>query len=114
MKSKSLLYEEEQEEIIGKLISVLELDEENSIILYELDKDYDKQRNIMNLIPEIKQYFTTKNISGINKKKCKRPYMSIIRCLVGKTYNICSSDLRMRVDKKVVRTKKYTFCRIIS
>ena len=111
MKSKSLLYEEEQEEIIEKLISALDLDEENSIILYEFDKDYDKQRNIMSLIPKIRKYFTTKNISGINGKKCKRPYMSIIRSLVGKIYNICSSDLRMKVDKKVIRTKKYIFSR---
>lgn len=112
MKSKCLLYEEEQEEIIKKLISTLNLDEDNSIILYELDKDYDKQRNIISLIPDIRKYFKIKNISGITNKRCKRPYVSIIKNLVKNRYNICSSDIRIKLDKKVVRTKKYKFCRI--
>ena len=39
MKLKSILYKKEQDEIICKIINILELDNENSIILYNLGSD---------------------------------------------------------------------------
>ena len=40
MRLKSELYKEEQEEICNKIIKILNLDKkDNSITLYELDKD---------------------------------------------------------------------------
>ena len=46
MRLKSKLYKKEQDDIIDKIISILELDNENSIILYNLDKDIKKQTKI--------------------------------------------------------------------
>jgi hypothetical protein len=46
MKLKSILYKKEQDEIINKIIDILVLDNNNSIILYELDNDKIKQDNI--------------------------------------------------------------------
>ena len=39
MKLKSILYKKEQDKLIDKIINILELDNENSIILYNLDND---------------------------------------------------------------------------
>ena len=39
MKLKSILYKKEQAELVDKLINILELDNKNSIILYNLDND---------------------------------------------------------------------------
>ena len=39
MKLKSILYKKEQDELVNKIIDILELDEENSIILYNFDND---------------------------------------------------------------------------
>ena len=39
MKLKSILYKKEQDDLIDKIINILKLDNENSIILYNLDND---------------------------------------------------------------------------
>ena len=46
MKLKSLLYKQEQDELVNKIINILELDNDNSIILYNLDNDKNKQDKI--------------------------------------------------------------------
>ena len=50
MKLKSILYKKEQDELVDKIINILELDNENSIILYNLDNDKTKQDKILELI----------------------------------------------------------------
>jgi hypothetical protein len=47
MKLKSILYKKEQDELVDKIINILELDNENSIILYNLDNDKTKQYKIL-------------------------------------------------------------------
>ena len=44
MKLKSTLYRKEQDELVDKIITILELDNMNSIILYNLDNDKNKTR----------------------------------------------------------------------
>ena len=51
MKLISKLNKKEQEEITDKIINILELDNENSLILYNLDNDKIKQDKILELIP---------------------------------------------------------------
>jgi hypothetical protein len=51
MKLKSILYKKEQNELVDKIINIL--DNENSIILFNLDNDKTKQDKILELIPEI-------------------------------------------------------------
>lgn len=46
MKLKSILYKKEQDELVDKIINILELNNENSIILYNLDNDKLKQDKI--------------------------------------------------------------------
>ncbi len=43
MRLKSELYKKEQEEICDKIIEILDLSETNTITLYELDNDKEKQ-----------------------------------------------------------------------
>ena len=47
MKLKSILYKKEQDELVDKIINILELDNEHSIILYNLDNDIIKQDKIL-------------------------------------------------------------------
>ena len=51
MRLKSELYKDEQEELINKLINIVDLDNNNSIVLYELDNDDTKKQEILDLIP---------------------------------------------------------------
>lgn len=83
MKLKSELYEKEQEELSSKIISILELDSENSTTLYELDNNEEKQKQIMELIPDIRKYFNYACIMGAREpEKTHRPYLSIIKHLL--------------------------------
>ena len=111
MKLKSLLYKQEQEEIINKIINILALDNDNSIILYNLDNDQDKQNKILELIPEIRKYYSFSTIIGASEPdKAKRPYLSIIKQITKSKYKINSYDYRIKQDdREDIRTKKYIF-----
>jgi hypothetical protein len=111
MKLKSLLYKQEQENIINKIINTLELDNDNSIILYNLDNDHNKQNKILELIPEIRKYYSFSTIIGASEPdKAKRPYLSIIKQITKSKYKINSYDYRIKQDgKEDIRTKKYIF-----
>ena len=111
MKLKSILYKNEQNEIIDKIINILNLDNMNSIILYELDNDKNKQDKILELIPEIRKYYSFSTIIGASEPmKAKRPYLSIIRQLTKSKYKLNSYDYRIKQDgKEDIRTKKYIF-----
>jgi hypothetical protein len=111
MKLKSLLYKQEQEEIINKIINILELDNDNSIILYNLDNDHNKQNKILELIPEIRKYYSFSTIIGASEPdKAKRPYLSIIKQITKSKYKINSYDYRIKQENKEdIRTKKYIF-----
>ena len=111
MKLKSLLYKQEQDELVNKIIDILELDNENSIILYNLDNDQGKQNKILELIPEIRKYYSFSTIIGASEPtKAKRPYLSIIKQITKSKYKLNSYDYRIKQeDKEDIRTKKYIF-----
>ncbi len=111
MKLKSILYKKEQEDLINKIIDILDLDENNSIILYNLDNDIKKQDKILKLIHEIRKYYSFSTIIGASEPtKAKRPYLSIIRQLTKHKYKLYSYDYRIKQDgKDDIRTKKYVF-----
>ena len=113
MRLKSELYPKEQEEIANKIIDILDLDDKNSIILYDLDNDETKKKQLMELIPSVRKFFAFNNIkSASDPEKMKRPYLSLIRCVTKKWYDMLSCDFRIIVDDKQVRTKKYIFYKI--
>jgi len=114
MKLKSELYKKEQDEIINKIITALELDKDNSIILYVLDNDKPKQEKILQLIPDIRKYFSFTTIIGASDpEKAKRPYLSIIRQLTKNKYNMLSCDYTIKEEgKEHIKTKKYIFIKI--
>jgi hypothetical protein len=109
---KYIKYKKEQEQIFKNLFNILNTDE---IILYDIDTNKEKQQQIYNLIDNIKRYYPSSGISGINKKKCKRPYLSIIKYLMKlNNYNIITTDFSIYVSKEYsIRTKKYKFIKEI-
>ena len=110
MKLKSELYKEEQSEILNKLVHILDLDDNSSVILYELDNDETKQQKILELLPDIRKFFSLSNVRGIkNPETLERPWLSIIRQMSKLKYKMISNDYRVTKDGKKIRTKKYTF-----
>ena len=114
MRLKSELYKNEQIQIMNQIIDILQLDNDNGFILYELDNDIDKQTRIMGLIPAIRKYFTFRNIIGAkNPEQAKRPYLSIIKHIVKLEYKILSCDYRLKINNEEIRTKKYILIKTI-
>ena len=67
MRLKYELYKKEQEEICDKIIEILDLPETNSITLYELDNDKEKQEKIIKLIPNMMvKHFLYQDIKMVN------------------------------------------------
>ena len=110
MNLKSILYRQEQEEIIEKIIDILQLDDNSSITLYDLDTDKDKQDKIMNMIPDIRKFFSFSTIIGASEPhRAKRPYLSIIKQICKKNYDISVQDCRLKANGKDIRSKRYVF-----
>ena len=114
MRLKSELYKKEQEEIVDKIITILDLENKTEYTLYELDKNEEIQKKIMELIPEIRKYYAFNNMKSVGEpNKRKRPWLSIIKNLLKTKYNIVSSDYRILDNGKEIRTHKYKIDLII-
>ena len=108
-----VLYLFRQYEIIKKITEILSLNETNTITLYELDNDIEKQNKLLYLIPIIRKYFSFNNIKAIGEPyRIKSPQLSIIKQLTKEKYKITSEDYRLKLDDKIIRTKLYTFYKI--
>jgi hypothetical protein len=55
----------EQEEVIDKIITILDLEHKNIYTLYELDKNEEIQNKIMELIPEIRKWFSFNGLKAV-------------------------------------------------
>lgn len=110
MRLKTELYPEQQRQIKDELINILNLNEDNSLILHELDVNKELQEQIMNFLPKIHTYFSMSTITAIScPEKIKRPYLSIIRHLLKDEYQILSTEYKIKTEPKPIRTKKYYF-----
>lgn len=110
MRIKSELYKKEQEEIVDKIISILDLENRTEYTLYELDKNEEIQKKIMELIPEIRKYYSFNNLKAVGEpNKRKRPWLSIIKNLLKTKYNIVSKDFQFTENKNHIRTHIYKF-----
>jgi hypothetical protein len=110
MRLKSELYKKEQEKICDKIIEILELSENNTITLYELDNDKEKQEKIIELIPYIRKYFSFNNMKAVGEpRRIKRPWLSIIKQIIKLKYTISKKDYRIKVDDKIIRSINYSF-----
>lgn len=110
MRLKSELYKKEQEEIVDKIVKILDLENKTEYTLYELDKNEEIQKKIMELIPEIRKYYAFNNLKAVGEpNKRKRPWLSIIKNLLKSKYTIESIDFRMMDNDVEIRTHKYNF-----
>jgi hypothetical protein len=76
-------YQCEREDICNKIITILDLKEDQTILLCDLDDDIEKQNKILELKEEIKKYFACSTISSFKPNfECKRPYLNIIRSIL--------------------------------
>ena len=114
MRLKTVLYKEEQAEIVTKLISLMNLDVNQIFLLYDLDKDVELQNNILGLVPDIRKYYNCNNIKAVtDPSRIKRAWLSIIKTLLKQVYSIVAEDHHFTKDEKYIHTQKYTFNKIV-
>jgi hypothetical protein len=114
MRLKSELYKKEQEEIVDKIIGILDLENKKTYTLYELDNNKEIQKQIMELIPEIRKWFSFNGMKAVgDPDKIKRPWLSIIKHLIKTKYNMVSKDFQFTLDGKYIRTHIYSFVLIV-
>ena len=110
MRLKSELYKKEQEDIVDKIVKILDLENKTEYTLYELDKNEEIQKQIMELIPEIRKYYSFNGIKAVGElNKIKRPWLSIIKHLIKQKYNMVSLDYHFTEEGNHIRTQKYCF-----
>ena len=110
MRLKNELYDDEQSKIKKELIDILELNNKNGFILYQIDHDEELKSKIMGLLPKIRTFYSMSKITAISTpERIKRPYISIIRHVLKKDYDILSAEHTLRIDEKIIRTKRYVF-----
>ena len=106
---KQLKYKKEQEELLNKLLEILNYNNDYTFYLYDLDNKIELQESIIGLSNNIIKYYPSSICTGVNGKKCKRPYLSIIKYIL-KFHNkkFYTMDYKLDIEnKKNIRTKKY-------
>jgi hypothetical protein len=106
-------YQTEREDICSKLINILELGEDNTFLLCDLDNDIEKQNKILAMKEEIQNCFACSTISSFKPNfECKRPYLNIIRSILRKqNYNFIGNDFTIKIDNVPKKTIKYIIFR---
>jgi hypothetical protein len=113
MRLKSELYKKEQDDIIDKIISILDLENKNTYTLYELDKNQEIQKHIMELIPEIRKWFAFNNMKAVGEpNRIKRPWLSIIKNLLKSKYIIENNEQQFKVNEKWIKSPIYIFTKV--
>ena len=111
MRTKKEVYKKDQENIIDKIIDIIGIEDEKQITLYSLDHDLKMQKQIMDLIPEIRKYFSFNSLKAVGEpERIKRPWLSIIKQLTKSRYKLTNNGHRIYKDNgEIIRTMIYTF-----
>jgi len=105
---KAEKYKNECSEITNKIIEILNLDSDQSFILYDFDRDIEKQEKIKELSIDIKKYFAASYWNGINEKTTTRPYLTIVRNLLKiQGYLFINKNIIYNTDNCKVKTTRY-------
>ena len=106
-------YKEEREEICKRLLDILNLDDNKSFLLCDLDEDIERQTAILNMKEEIKKCFACSEISSFKPSfECKRPYLNIVRGILrkqGYTFNCDTTFNKIEKGNYKTSTKYKVF-----
>lgn len=97
MPKKVEQYINERKEVFDRLLVILGINEENTFYLHDIDNNINKQKEIMNLVPDVKKYFICSTWTCFAKNDVKRFYLSLIKYLMkDMNYNMISSRASLK------------------
>lgn len=109
-------YHNEREHICKKIIEIIQLNEQNSFYLCDIDDNIEKQTQIMSMKEEIQKCFACSTISSFKPNfECKRPYLNIVRSILRmQGYIFEGKDIELKLENHLFkRTMIYTIFRNI-
>jgi len=106
---KQLKYKNEQEELLNKLLEILNYNNDYTFYLYDLDNKKDLKESIIGLSDDIIKYYSSSICTAVNGKKCKRPYLSIIKYIL-KYHNKEFYTMDYRLDIEDKNKLRYSCC----
>ena len=107
---KSSKYYEERQDIIKKLNNILGITSiNNSFYIYELDNNIEKQKQILDLKRDIKEYFPCSKWAVYNNSsKLKKEYISLIRSVYKyMNYEITYKSITIKNNENKIPTIIY-------
>ena len=83
------------------------------IIIQIINTKTEKQKTILDMKEDIQMCFACSEISSFKPNfKCKRPYLNVVRGILRKQgYSFISTDIDIKINDVVKRTKKYIILR---
>ena len=107
-------YPKEREDICNRLLTILDLKEDNTFLLCDLDEDILKQEKILAMKEEIPKYFAVSSIATFKpcNESTKRDYLNIIRGILRQQgYSFVSSEKSIKDENGVFKKirKYYVF-----
>ena len=102
-------YEKEREDILQKVLTIIDLDDDKCFYLIDMDEAYDKQTELESLQEDLKKYYTITEIQSlVNPMAVKRLYLSIIRNVLKRhNYVVISNVCTVYRRDLPVRTTRY-------
>ena len=107
-------YANEREQVCEELIGLLNLDENNSFLLSDLEGDIAKQDEILNMREKIRPYFTVGQLAPFRENaECKRPCIVLLRGILRmQGYKFTGKSIILEASKgKVTCTTRYSIHR---
>ena len=107
---KSEKFKMERIAVYNKLMTILNYSQNEYFILNDIDNNIDLQNKILDLIVDIRKFYSASGCKGCSENRvCKRPYMSIIRYLLKQNNKtLYSTEIAIPIcEKKYKKTKKY-------
>lgn len=101
---------EVSQEIINQLFDIIGV-VNRTFVLHDLDTDFDKQEKLYQFYQNIRRDIDDEYIKYVyGNKRVQRPYISFIKALTEKTYDMVSQDYKFMLNSTtLIRTRKYFF-----
>lgn len=108
MPKKITATENDQEKLIDSIKTII-FGDKNWCVLHDIDQQPEKQQQVLDLIPNLRQNFLIHNLAGVQRPDTlKRPWLSIMRTFLRRRYHVLSENYLMKTsDGGIIATKRY-------
>jgi hypothetical protein len=107
---KNLKYKDERKDLTKKLLQLLKIDAGNKVFTsYDLDKDEETQKKILEMIPDIEKYYSVSKWNYWRENKKDKKYISLTKSVLkDMDIIILATNKKIKQDIKLINYIQYT------